>query len=44
MFLAIIAGMFLDPLAGVVLDYVDGRADLAARRVRDVADHDTVVF
>jgi poly(A) polymerase len=33
-----INGMFLDPLAGVVLDYVAGRADLAARRVRAIGD------
>lgn len=29
-------GMFLDPLAGTVVDYVGGRADLAARVIRAI--------
>ncbi|MGE0481537.1 MAG: CCA tRNA nucleotidyltransferase [Phycisphaerae bacterium] len=33
-----INGMFLDPLAGRVIDYVGGRADLAARVVRAIGD------
>jgi len=33
-----INGMFLDPLENVVIDYVDGRQDLAARRVRAIGE------
>jgi len=33
-----INGMFLDPLAGDTLDYVEGRADLAARRIRAIGE------
>lgn len=33
-----INGMFLDPLAGRVIDYVGGRADLAARVVRAIGE------
>jgi poly(A) polymerase len=31
-------GMFLDPLAGLIHDYVGGRDDLAARRIRAIGD------
>jgi poly(A) polymerase len=31
-------GMFLDPLAGRIVDYVGGRADLAARQIRAIGD------
>lgn len=34
-------GMFLDPLAGEVIDYVGGRADLDARLLRCIGDADT---
>lgn len=33
-----INGMFLDPESGEVLDYVGGRADLAARTIRAIGD------
>ena len=33
-----INGMFLDPATGEVIDYVDGRADLAARRIRAIGE------
>lgn len=33
-----INGMFLDPVSGEVIDYVGGRADLAARLVRAIGD------
>lgn len=33
-----INGMFLDPISDEVIDYVDGRADLAARVVRAIGD------
>ncbi|MFN0135603.1 MAG: CCA tRNA nucleotidyltransferase [Phycisphaerae bacterium] len=36
-----INGMFLDPLAGEVIDYVGGRADLEARVLRCIGDADT---
>lgn len=31
-------GMFLDPLSGTVIDYVGGRADLAARVIRAIGE------
>lgn len=31
-------GMFLDPLTGRVIDYVNGRSDLAARLIRAIGD------
>lgn len=33
-----INGLFLDPDTGTVIDYVDGRADIAARLVRAIGD------
>lgn len=33
-----INGMFFDPIAGQVIDYVGGRADLAAKRLRAIGD------
>jgi poly(A) polymerase len=33
-----INGMFLDPASGEVIDYVGGRADLAARRIRAIGE------
>ncbi|HWF06843.1 MAG TPA: CCA tRNA nucleotidyltransferase [Bryobacteraceae bacterium] len=33
-----INALLLDPLSGEVLDFVDGRADLAARRIRAIGD------
>src|SRR5204863_7220247 len=33
-----INGLFFDPLTAEVIDYVDGRADLAARRLRAIGD------
>lgn len=33
-------GMFYDPLAGRVIDYVDGQADLVRRQIRAIGDPD----
>ena len=33
-----INGLFEDPLAGKILDYIEGRADLEARRIRAIGD------
>lgn len=33
-----INGMFVDPLAGVLIDFVGGRADLAAKQIRAIGD------
>jgi poly(A) polymerase len=35
-----INGLFYDPVAGKVLDYVDGRTDLEARLIRTIGDPD----
>ena len=35
-----INGLFEDPATGEVIDYVDGRADIAARRLRAIGDAD----